>query len=254
MATVAGFNVAPVKSLGLQHPDEIQLDRAGVRENRRFFLVQEDGRLFRGAYHGPLVRIRPEYDAEAERLTLHFPDGSEVEADALGGEPAGGDFWGRPVPGRVLGAEICAALSDYAGKPLRILRAAEDGIGTDSLHPVSLLGDGSVTELARRLGDPELDPRRFRMLIELSGVEPHEEDGWEGSLLRLGEAVLRVGGPVGRCANTTYDPATGLRDHDTLRAIKDYRGKLDGEICFGVYADVVEPGRVRVGDAVTPAS
>lgn len=255
MATVAvaGFNVAPVKSLGLQHPEEIQLDVAGVRENRRFFLTRDDGRLFRGAYHGPLVRIRPQYDAASERLTLHFPDGSAVSTDALGEEPASGDFWGRAVPGRVLASELCEALSGYAGKPIRILRADEDGVGTDSLHPVSIVGDGSVSELGDRLGDPELDARRFRMLVELSGVEPHAEDEWEGGLLGLGEAVIRVGGPVGRCANTTYDPDTGLRDHDTLQAILAYRGKREGEVCFGVYADVVEPGRVRVGDLVTQA-
>ncbi len=197
------------------------------------------------------MRVRPEYDTAAERLTLRFPDGATVSADAVGYERATGDFWGRSVPGRVLEPGICEALSDYARKPLRILRAAEDGIGTDSLHPVSLVGDGSISQLGARLGDPSLDPRRFRMLVELRGVEPHAEDEWGGSLLRLGEALVRVGGPVGRCANTTYDPETGLRDHDTLRAIHAYRGKLEGEVCFGVYADVVEPGRVRVGDTVT---
>jgi uncharacterized protein len=200
------------------------------------------------------VRVRPAYDAAAERLTLRFPDGAAITADAVGGEQATGDFWGRSVAGRVLEPGICQALSDYAGKPLRIVRAAEDGIGTDSLHPVSLVGDGSVSELGARLGDANLDPRRFRMLVELRGVEPHAEDEWRGSLLRLGGAVVRVGGPVGRCANTTYDPETGVRDHDTLRAIREYRGKIEGEVCFGVYADVVEPGVVRVGDAVTPGA
>jgi len=254
MATaVAGFNLAPVKSLGLQHPDELQLEPAGVRENRRFFLIQEDGRLFRGAYHGPLVQIRPTYDAGAETLVLRFPDGSSVEADGIGEQEVVGDFWGRPVPGRALADEVGEALSAYAGKPLRIVRAAEDGVGCDSLHPISLLGDGSVEELASRTGR-EIDSRRFRMLIELTDVRPHAEDGWEGGLLQVGAAVIRVGGPVGRCANITYDPATGQRDLDALRAIKDYRGVMDGEICFGVYADVVEPGRVRVGDPVTPAS
>lgn len=236
------------------HPAEVMLAAVGVRENRRFFLIQENGRLFRGAYHGPLVRIRPEYDSVAERLTLRFPDGSSREADAMGGEDAVGDFWGRAVAGRVLAPALCEALSEYVGKPLRILRAGEDGIGADSLHPVSILGDGSVAELAGRLGVEELDPRRFRMLVEVSGVEPRAEDSWEGSLLRLGEALVRVGGPVGRCANITYDPQTGIRDHDALRAIHEDRGKRDGEVCFGVYADVVEPGRVRVGDLVTPVA
>ncbi len=247
---VAGFNVAPVKSLGLQHPEELVLEPEGARENRRFFLVQADGRLFRGAYHGPLVRVRPAYDAGSERLVLQFPDGTAVEADARGEDEVIGDFWGRPVAGRALAGEIGGALSDYAGQSLRIARTAEDGIGCDSLHPVSLLGDGSVGELAGRTGR-EIDPRRFRMLIELSGVEPHAEDRWEGTLLQVGDAVVRVGGPVGRCANITYDPDTGERDLDALRAIKDYRGVVDDKICFGVFADVVEPGRVRVGDTVT---
>lgn len=222
-----------------------------MRENRRFFLVEEGGHLFRGAYYGPLVRVRPEYDSGNEVLTLHFPDGTAVTADAVGDEPASGDFWGRPVPGRVLAPPLCEALSEYAGKRVRILRAAEDGIGTDALHAVSVVGDGSLSELGARLGDPHLDPRRFRMLVELSGVDPHAEDTWEGALLRLGDAVVRVARPVGRCANITYDPETGLRDHDTLRAIQEYRGKIDGQICFGVYADVVEPGAVRVGDDVS---
>jgi uncharacterized protein YcbX len=243
--------VAPVKSLGLEHPQGIALEPAGVAENRRFFLIQQDGRLFRGAYHGPLVRVRPEYDSGAERLTLHFPDGSKASGDAVGEEPALGDFWGRPVPGRVL-TELSEAISEYAGRHLRLLRAAEAGTGTDSLHPVSLVGDGSVAALAGRLGQADLDGRRFRMLLELSGVDAHAEDGWEGSLLQVGAAVVRVGGPVGRCANVTYDPESGLRDFDVLRAIHDYRGTIDGEVCFGVYADVVEPGRVRVGDAVAP--
>ena len=155
--------------------------------------------------------------------------------------------------GRVVGVELSDALSEYAGRHLRLLRAAELGIGTDSLHPVSLVGDGSVAALAARLGQADLDGRRFRMLFELSGVEAHAEDDWEGSLRQVGDAVVRLGGPVGRCANITYDPDSGLRDFDALRAIREYRGKIDGQVCFGVYADVVEPGRVRVGDEVGPA-
>ena len=66
--------------------------------------------------------------------------------------------------------------------------------------------------------------------------------------------MLRVGGPVDRCAVTTRDPETGERDLDTLRLLKDYRGQResDGAVLFGVYAYVERPGVVRVGDAFTP--
>ena len=90
------------------------------------------------------------------------------------------------------------------------------------------------------------------MLIELEGTRPHEEDEWAGRLVQVGDAVLRGGGPVGRCANTTYDPDTGLRDFDTLRALKEYRGQAaNGALCLGVYAEVERPGRVRLRDEVT---
>jgi uncharacterized protein YcbX len=85
----------------------------------------------------------------------------------------------------------------------------------------------------------------------LAACAPHEEDQWDGVRLNVGDAVLRVGGPIIRCAVTTRDPDTGERDLDTLRLIADYRGRRNGEdVHFGVYAHVEQPGTVRVGDAV----
>ncbi len=63
----------------------------------------------------------------------------------------------------------------------------------------------------------------------------------------------RSGGAVPRCVITTLDPATGHRDFPTLHVIRRYRGvSADGDLPFGVYADVLEPGTVRVGDPVRP--
>jgi uncharacterized protein YcbX len=89
------------------------------------------------------------------------------------------------------------------------------------------------------------------MLFEVDGAGAHEEDTWDR--VQIGEAVVRVAGPVPRCAVTTQDPDSGVRTLDTLRGIKAYRGLRDGsKLDFGVYFDVEQPGRVRVGDAVQP--
>ena len=97
----------------------------------------------------------------------------------------------------------------------------------------------------------EVDSRRFRMLIEFSTDEPHVEDTWAGSRLEVGDAVLRAGGPVMRCAATTRDPDSGEVNLQTLRLINSYRGRQESELGvgmnFGVYGAVVEPGRVSVG-------
>jgi uncharacterized protein len=250
---VSRLSVTPVKGLALHHPEEAILDEHGVAANRRFYLVREDGRLFSGLQHGPLVRVRAEWDEEGDRLALSFPDGSLVEGEVRLGEPVRTDFWQRrDVPGRVVEGPWAEALSAHASRRLRLVKADVPGAGVD-VEPVTLVSEESVEELGRQAGRDLVDGRRFRMLIDVAGCSPHEEDTWAGRPLRIGAALLEVGGPVPRCATTTRDPSTGIRDFDTLREIAAYRGRRDGhDIDFGVYARVLEPGRVRVGDAVEP--
>jgi uncharacterized protein YcbX len=251
VATVSRLCVTPVKGLALQEPAEVELTEQGVADNRRFFLVDSSGLLFSGIHYGPLCLVQPDYDPGRDWLTLRFPDGRVVEGSgAAGDEVVETDFYGdRLVRSRVVEGSFSEALSAYAGKEVRLVRPERPGDGCD-IQPVTLLSEASVEELRRRAGrDEPLDGRRFRMLVHLDGCEPHEEDTWAGRLLRLGEAVVRVGGPVPRCATTTRSPATGRRDFDTLKAIKTYRGLREGKkIDFGVYGTVEQPGRVRVGD------
>jgi len=246
---VGRINITPVKGLGLQHPDEVELTAQGVETNRRFYLIS-GWRLFNGIDHGPLVRIAP--SVENGRLTLLFPDGRVVDAEVELGEALSTSFWGRQVSGRLVVGPWSDALSDYVGASVQLVRTNEPGMGSD-VHVGTLLSRASCERLGQELA-AEIDPSRFRMLFDLDGGEPHEEDTWDR--VRIGDAVVRIAGPVPRCAITTQDPKSGVPSLDTLRGIKAYRG-VRGEqkkIDFGVYFDVVEPGRVRVGDAVEPLS
>ncbi len=255
MPRVLRFNVTPVKSTALHHPDEIRLGPHGVTGDRAFFVVDADGRRFSGATKAPLVPIRATYEPEHEWLTLRLPDGVEVSGDAIAdGRAFDVDFYGRTVSAHVVEGDFADALSAYFGHEVLLARPDEPGRALD-VRPVTLVSLESVAELARRGGhDGELSPGRFRMTIEIEGVsQPHEEDTWRSRRVRVGQAVLQVGEPVPRCVITTLDPATGERDFPTLHVIKDYRGvSADGDLEFGVYADVLEPGTVRVGDSVQP--
>ena len=256
MKTVSLLSIAPVKGLGLVHPQEIRLEQFGVSENRRFHIVDEAGRRYNQIRNGTLVRIAPTYDGDADVLSLRFPDGEVVAGDVVLGEPIVTDFHGRAVPGRVVEGLWSAEISAFAGRPLRLVKTDDPGAGVDRGNgTVSVLGDASLDELARHAGSDAVDARRFRMLIGVEGCEAHEEDAWVGKAVRVGEAVIRLHEEVARCAITTQDPDSGVPDLDTLRAIKSYRGtrEEDGKhIDFGVFGEVAEPGVVRVGDAVEP--
>jgi MOSC domain-containing protein len=256
MAAVSRISVAPVKGLALVHPDEVLLERTGVAANRRFHIVDAEGRRYNQLRNGALVQIRPEYEPHGGRLELAFPDGTVATGEITLGDEVTTDFYGRPVPGRYVEGPWSDALSSWARRPLRLVQSAP-GLAVDrGRGHVSLVSKASLAELARSAGQDEpVDGRRFRMLFEVDGCSPHEEDSWIKRQLRIGGALVRLRGDVGRCAITTQNPETGRPDFDTLRTIAGYRERTSNEagkehIPFGVYGEVLEPGRVAVGDSV----
>ena len=251
MPTVARFSISPVRSMGLEHPDEIDVTELGVVEDRRFFLTDDANRLVDRLIVGPLVRISTHTDPAGTMLWMRFPDGTVIEDEVRLGEPVETPIHGRTGVGRVVIGPWAEAVASFAGRPIRVIRCDRPG-GTRRGNPTSIISDGSLRELAHHAGVESVDGRRFRMLIDLEGAEPHEEDTWIGHRIALGDAVLQVTMPDARCAITTQDPEKGTRDLDTLRTLIAYRGLREGKHAdFGVLADVAQPGRIRVGDTVT---
>jgi uncharacterized protein len=203
--------------------------------------------------HGAMLTVRSAYDAEANHLSLCFSDGAVIEGRV---EPHGAPFrielWGRPLLVREVAGPWAPAIADLIGVPVRMATTERPGEGNDE-YPVSLVSLASVEELRRHEGREEsVDAARFRMLIELAGCRPHEEDEWLGCDVAIGEAIVRVADHDARCVITTRNPRSGEVDFPTLKVIAGYRGRADGALNFGMYADVVRPGVVRVADRVEP--
>lgn len=256
MPSVSRISIAPVKGLALVHPDEVLLEHTGVPENRRFHLVDAQGRRYNQIRRGQLVQVQPEYDPSRRWLSLRFPDGTVAEGMVEPGEELTVDFYGRPVTARAVEGPWSEALSRHFGLALRLVQSAPGDAVDRARGQVSMVSEASLEELARQAGEEEpVDGRRFRMLFQLDGCEPHEEDTWIRRHVRIGEALVRLRDDVGRCAITTQNPDSGVPDLDTLRTLARYRPRTKNEsgkehIPFGVYGEVVEPGRVTVGDPI----
>jgi uncharacterized protein len=253
---VVRISIAPVKALHVVNPDEVELGSTGVAGDRRFWLVDAGGRLVNGKRHPELMRVRPAWDERSRRLVLAFPDGSVAEGEVEPGKPVAAELYGTPHPSRAVPGPWQQALSDFAGEPLTLLWSdggAQDR-GRDHGGWASLVSRGSLERLRAEAGVAEpVDGRRFRMLFEIDGVAPHEEDGWLGRRVAIGDAVIAPVGDVGRCVVTTCDPDSAVSDLDTLKLLASYRPDGVSEpLPFGVYCDVAVPGRVRVGDPVRP--
>jgi uncharacterized protein YcbX len=253
VARVRAIHLSPIKSLGLMSSERVTVTADGIPGDRAFVLLDERDEVATLRKYGALAQAGSQFDPQSGRLVVTLPDGRKLSGTADGGRPQAVLMFGRDLQGTIVEGPWAEALSELAGARMRLMRVG-NGHAQDTCA-MSLLSQESLEELAGRSGAPAVaDPRRFRNTLLVDGIAPHQEDEWIGRDVRAGDAVLRVAERDPRCSLTTRNPDTGVRDLDTLRMIDGYRSRQDGDICFGVYADVVQAGTVAVGDTVEPLS
>ncbi len=252
-AVVCGLAIAAVKGTRLRPVERIRLESAGVRENRRFYVIDARNRMLNAKQLGELQTVVADYSDSERQLTLTFPDGRAAGGEVALGDPIRTRFFSGEVEARPVEGPWSEALSEHVGQPLRLVEPV-DGSAVDrrSKGAASLISRASLHRFASEAAQDRLDSRRFRMLIEVDGVDAHHEDRWVGQRMRVGGAVLAWSGHVGRCLITSRDPETGEIDLPTLDVLGAYRTGLDTTepLPFGIYGRVLEPGIVSLGDPV----
>ena len=253
MPAIESIHYTPVKSLALRSAESVSVTSRGIENDRRFMILDESGRAVTQRRLGALARVSAEYDSETDALTMAFPDGEIVSGRAELGDETATVLWGRVTRGRVVGGDWAAALSEYCGEKLTLMKSDAPGACFDE-YPISLISRATIDHLSGMTGGAKaFEPARFRPSLLISGCSPHEEDSWLGKGLIIGERLrLRPISRDPRCAITTLDPNTGERDFDTLRLILSYRPNPRAAY-LGVYAIVELPGTVKAGDEVSAA-
>lgn len=217
----------PVKSMLGEECAEVELETRGVRGDRRFAVRSDDGKL--GTAKPSSGRFRPIAGLFALRARYagEWPEITFLDGRCLRGDDPG----------------IDDALSAALQLPVALVR--EDGISHFDDSPVHLMTSASLDWLAARLPESRVDARRFRPNITIATEQ--SEISWVGKTLRIGDAVtLRVTAPTGRCGMTVAPQADLPFDPRILRCIAQEAGED-----FGVYAEVLQPGRIAKGDVVT---
>ncbi|MBK8957813.1 MAG: MOSC domain-containing protein [Proteobacteria bacterium] len=259
MMTVAQIGQVHVKATQFLHPQCVDVLSTGIRHDREFALVEADDKFVSSDKHGDFFPLRFDFDAGADQLTLSLPDGRCVRGPAAGsGRRFAVNHAGlRDIDMAVVEGPWSEELSQFAARPMQLARCTLGNGGVDVL-PITFVTTGSLRRLAREVGAP-VDAARFRAGFVFENSVEHEEDAWDGRLVQVGAATLRVRTPVPRCGITGFNPASGVRDQEVMRGLIKYREKAalpDGMLPgyatpgFATYAEVVKPGRVQVGDKV----
>ncbi|HEX3689190.1 MAG TPA: hypothetical protein VHV28_05815 [Solirubrobacteraceae bacterium] len=250
--SVTALAVTPVKGMRLRAVDAVELSELGASGNRAFYVIDEKRRLMNGKGTGNMQAIIADYDMDADALAFTFPSGEVVNGHVELGDPIQTNYFGDIHFAKELVGPWAPALSEFMGAPVRVVAAPGVGADRGRAGSVSLMSRASLRRLAEVADSEPIDGRRFRMLIEVEGVDAHAEDDWVRHKARVGPALVEWNGHIGRCATTTRDPDSGVVTFPTLHVLADYRKQHRSEepLPFGIYGEVLEGGRVAVGDEV----
>lgn len=241
LGTVAAVLRFPVKSMGGQRLDAGDLGPSGLDGDREWALLDEEdhwvsAKADRGRWrlHDGMLDLAT--SGTGDHVEVRVPDGPAVRP-------------GTPGADEALSAHLGGALRFDRGDGGRRWGRHHDAapvhlVTTATLAALRSDEDGAPGERAA------LDPLRLRPnLVVDTGPDAagFVEDGWVGTTLGAGGALLRVTEGTTRCVMTTRAQADELpRDPTVLKRIG-----ARNQAGAGVYLEVLRPGRVAVGDALT---
>ena len=242
---VVSAGYAPVKGTAHRPYDVVELTPTGVAGDRGVCLVDlERQRVLRTVQNPRLLTVLARRDGDV--LTDEVP-GAEPLAAALERttETVTCDYWGRPAEVTVLRGPHAALLGEHLGKRVTLAAAPPAAVVFNG-PTVTVVGTASLRDLGERTGrDLLAEAARFRANLVVETDEPYVEERWVGQELLVGEATLRAGVPIPRCAVVDHSPTTGEKDVRLLKALAGHRPlNAAGEPAFGVYAQVTRSGRV----------
>lgn len=257
---LAGLGLHPLKSARGVRIETAEAGPTGLRHDRRWMIVDADGRFVSQREDPRLGRIVP--SIEDGRLRLRAPGAPELALplEVRDGPPRAVTVWGDRVEGIGCGDEADAWVAALLGPGHRLVAMPDDAVRPvdpgyaepgDRVSfadgfPYLLTTTASLDELNRRAGT-RLAMERFRPNLVIAGAEAFEEDRWRR--VRVGEVVFRVAKPCARCVITTLDPDTQEAGVEPLRTLAHFRAS-DGKVLFGENLLPDGSGTLRIGDSV----
>lgn len=263
---VEALNIYPLKS-GRAIPVEsasVRLD--GLAGDRRFMIVEPDGRCITQRELQALARVEATPVGESLHLEM---EGRQLFASFEPEDRLDVTIWDTPVNAAVADEAVNEALSDWFARPVKLVHmdaAAHRAEGEEWAgnpvpvrfadgFPVLVTTTGSLADLNRTLvakGQEPVGMDRFRTNILVACEEPWQEDFWE--TIEIGGVTFDLVKPCARCIMITQDQTTGERiGGNPIQGLAEKRMSADRRVpgvLFGWNAVPRGEGDIRLGDAV----
>jgi hypothetical protein len=259
-ARLEALYVYPIKSAAGIALDTAAIGPAGLAGDRRYMVVEPNGRFVTARQTPALLGARPRFDGEGLLVEAKGRPTLSLVPPSAAAPVVPVRVWRDTVPARRCGAEADAWFSALLGRPVHLVHLpdpaarpwrAGDALSFADAAPLLVTSTASLDELNGRLARP-VGMMRFRPNLVVAGTDAWAEDRWR--TLDVGGCRLDVAWPCTRCIVTTLDPETGAgrEDGEPLATLGAFRRGDDGKVLFGVNAAATVAGVLSRGAAVSP--
>ncbi|AJC59901.1 MOSC N-terminal beta barrel domain-containing protein [Streptomyces sp. 769] len=263
---VQSLHVYPVKALAGSGPGEAVVEPWGLAGDRRWLVVDAEGRQITQRQQRRLALARAE-ELPGGTLRLTAPGMPPLVVQVP--EPTGTapvEIFGNVVEAVPASPEAAAWWRGFLGVESRLMHmdAPErrrpvdprygrpgDTVGFADGYPLLLTTSASLDALNSLIAQGDhadegpLPMNRFRPNVVIEGTAPWAEDDWRR--VRIGGVEFQVAKPSGRCVVTTTDQRTAERGKEPLRTLARHR-RFGDQLVFGQNLIPRGAGTLRVGD------
>jgi len=247
-AEISGLYRYPVKGLSAESLDTVPLAVGKTLPGDRRYAVENGPSGFDPAHpawrpktyylmlmrHERLAGLQTLYEDDTNRLTIRRDGEIVVQGDLETAE-------GRAAIERFFATNFAQELKG----PPKVLSGGGYSFSDLASKVVSIINLASVAAIETMVG-AAVNPIRFRANLYVQGWPAWHEAGLLHQTLAVGEARLNVVKTITRCAATNVDPETAARDLDIPAALMRNLGHNE----CGIYAEVVAPGTISLGDTI----
>jgi uncharacterized protein YcbX len=254
------IRIYPIKACAGTDVQQAYMDARGLRYDRRWMLVNEDGSDLHQFDYPRLASIVVAIDDNG--LLVQAPGMSplHVPLQPHATSPLSVQWFQGRCEALPVSEQADAWFQEFLHIPCRLVfmpDAAQHPVepGSEVNHELAaftsfhyhLLGEGSFRDLNQRLAAP-VPLERFRPNLMVAGTPAFAEDRWR--VIRINQQIFHVVKPCDRCAIITVDPVQGvMTGKEPLTTLARYR-TFEKKVLFGQYLLSGETGMLKVGNPV----
>ncbi len=275
LGSVAVLRRYPVKSMLGEHLDAGDVTFTGLAGDRRLAVVSRTTGKIASAKLPRMWRDLLSLSAASDStgrdgdVRIALPGGKTVRSSDADVDTVLSDLLHQPVtlaaappPGAALDRAVPeAVLHDGVDAPVPAELMEIGGGGPPGTFvdfaPLHLLTTSTLERIAELSPYRRADLERYRPNVVIRTTNPgFIENDWLERNMSIGdELILHVIARTPRCAVPTLAHGALPRNPDALRVVACHNrvepaDSLDPEPCAGIYAEVLRPGRIRIGDPV----